>query len=76
VAAEIQGHTDSESSRSSNRILSIRRAEATRDYLVQKGIDSERLAPRGFGETDPIADNDTEAGRARNRRVVFSLRTL
>ena len=76
VAADIQGHTDSESGARSNRRLSIRRAEATRDFLATQGVAAERLQPRGFGEDDPVGDNATEAGRARNRRVVFALRPL
>lgn len=76
VAADIRGYTDSESGERSNRRLSIRRAEATRDYLATLGVAAERLAPRGFGEADPVGDNATEAGRARNRRVVFALRPL
>ena len=74
ASAEIRGHTDSEGDARGNRTLSTRRAEATRDYLVQKGVDAARLAPRGSGETEPVASNDTEDGRARNRRVVFTLR--
>ena len=76
IAAEIKGFTDDEGGRRTNRILSIRRAEATRDYLVSKGVDAARLTPRGNGSADPVADNGTEAGRARNRRVVFALRSL
>ncbi len=74
VAADLKGYTDSEGDARGNRTLSTRRAEATRDYLVQKGVDAARFAPRGGGETDPVADNATEAGRARNRRVAFTLR--
>ena len=76
VGADIRGHTDSESGARSNTRLSIRRAEATRDYLATQGVAAERLQPRGSGEDDPIGDNATEAGRARNRRVVFALRPL
>ncbi|HEX9952924.1 MAG TPA: OmpA family protein [Rubricoccaceae bacterium] len=76
VGADIWGHTDSEGDRAPNRTLSTRRAEATRDYLAQTGVDADRLRPRGVGEAEPVADNDTEAGRARNRRVVFALRPL
>ena len=76
VGADIRGHTDSEGGRASNRTLSTRRAEATRDYLARAGVDADRLRPRGAGEAEPVADNDSDAGRARNRRVVFSLRPL
>lgn len=76
VAAEVQGHTDSQGGDAANQALSQTRAEAVRDYLTGKGATSAQLTPRGYGETEPIADNDTAEGRARNRRVVFSLRTL
>jgi outer membrane protein OmpA-like peptidoglycan-associated protein len=67
---EIEGHTDSVGSEESNFNLSRGRAESVRDYLVQNGIKSERvIAARGFGETKPVADNETAAGRQVNRRV-------
>ena len=67
---EIEGHTDSVGSEESNLNLSRGRAESVRDYLVQSGIKSERvIAARGFGESTPVADNATAAGRQVNRRV-------
>ncbi|MEP7269942.1 MAG: OmpA family protein [Acidobacteriota bacterium] len=67
---EIEGHTDSVGSEESNLTLSRERAESVRDYLVESGIKIERLiAARGFGETKPVADNETAAGRQVNRRV-------
>jgi OOP family OmpA-OmpF porin len=51
--------------------LSQRRAEAVRDYLVSRGVDVERMTAKGYGMTQPVADNKTKAGRARNRRVVM-----
>ena len=75
VGAEVQGHTDSQGGDASNQRLSQRRAEAVEAYLVEQGVEAEALAPRGFGEAEPIADNSTADGRARNRRVVFALRT-
>lgn len=67
---EIEGHTDSVGSDESNLSLSRGRAESVRDYLVQNGIKSERvIAARGFGESKPVADNETAAGRQVNRRV-------
>ena len=56
-----------------NLELSRRRAESVRTYLVGNGIDEDRLEAVGLGETQPIADNATEAGKQENRRVVFRL---
>ncbi len=66
---EIQGHTDSRGNENYNMALSVKRAEAIRDSLIDKGIDASRLSTKGFGETMPIAPNDTEENMARNRRV-------
>lgn len=67
---EIEGHTDSVGSESSNQTLSLGRAEAVREYLVQNGVKSElMLAALGFGESKPVADNETASGRQVNRRV-------
>jgi len=68
---EIQGHTDSVGSESYNQALSERRANTVKTYLVSLGIAARRIATRGFGETQPVADNATAAGRAENRRVVI-----
>jgi OOP family OmpA-OmpF porin len=68
----VEGHTDSQGKAKANQKLSAQRAEAVRTYLVENdGIDPERLMAEGFGDTQPIADNDTEEGRAQNRRVEF-----
>lgn len=67
----IEGHTDSIGSDAYNAKLSQRRAQAVRDYLVNKGISSSRLTSEGFGESRPVADNDTTLGRAKNRRTEF-----
>ena len=69
IAAEIQGHTDSQGAESMNRDLSERRAMAVRDFLVENGIDPDRLTYKGYGESKPVASNDTPEGRAKNRRV-------
>ena len=67
---EIEGHTDSVGSDESNLNLSRGRAGSVRDYLVQNGVKSERvIATSGFGESKPVADNETAAGRQVNRRV-------
>jgi outer membrane protein OmpA-like peptidoglycan-associated protein len=70
LRVEIQGHTDSQGSASANLSLSQRRAEAVRNYLVNvHGVPPWRLVAQGYGESSPVASNDTEAGRAANRRV-------
>ena len=71
---EIGGHTDSQGSAGLNRRLSLARAEAVRDALAARGVARARLVARGYGESAPIAPNDTAEGRARNRRIAF--RTL
>jgi outer membrane protein OmpA-like peptidoglycan-associated protein len=70
---EIQGHTDGKGRPAYNLDLSQRRADAVRDYLIARGVAAERLISKGYGLTVPIATNDTEAGRATNRRVEFLL---
>lgn len=71
VKAEIAGHTDSRGTDAYNQKLSERRANAVRNMLIQRfGIDAGRLTAVGYGESKPVASNDTEAGRAENRRVV------
>ena len=65
----IEGHTDARGSDQRNQQLSQQRAEAVRDYLVQRGVDTQRLAAVGRGEASPIADNESAEGRATNRRV-------
>jgi len=66
---EMEGHTDSVGSDEFNQQLSENRAGAVRDYFLQQGIASNNLTARGFGETTPVASNDTAEGRQRNRRV-------
>jgi OOP family OmpA-OmpF porin len=69
IKVEVQGHTDSTGKAEYNQRLSERRAQSVVNYLVGKGIAAERLIPRGYGLTRPIASNNTAEGRARNRRV-------
>lgn len=69
---EVAGHTDAIGSQAYNLELSQRRADAVRRYLVEKGV-TNVLTARGYGEDQPIADNDTDAGRAQNRRVVLRI---
>ena len=70
-AIEVQGHTDSVGADAYNLGLSQRRAESVRDYLVERGVPASRLKATGFGETQPIESNETEEGRALNRRVTL-----
>jgi OOP family OmpA-OmpF porin len=69
VKVEVAGHTDSVGTDAYNMGLSLRRAESVRNYLVDKGIAADRLTVRGYGESQPVADNATDAGRFQNRRV-------
>ncbi len=71
IQVRIEGHTDSQGNDAFNLKLSQRRAESVRTYLVKKGVADDRMVPQGYGETIPIADNRTSAGRAENRRVEF-----
>ena len=68
---EVIGHTDSKGTDAYNQTLSERRATAVTNYLQSHNINSSRLMAKGMGETDPVATNDTEDGRAQNRRVEF-----
>ena len=69
TTVRIIGHTDSTGSDAVNGPLSVNRASATRDYLVSRGVAMNRIAIDGHGSREPIASNDTAAGRAKNRRV-------
>jgi len=70
---QVEGHTDSTGSESYNMELSTRRAETVKSLLVQRGVDSARILTLAFGETAPIASNDTDYGRAQNRRVEIKV---
>lgn len=74
LLVEINAHTDNVGSDQFNQHLSDERASSVVKYLVSIGIEPSRLIPQGFGETSPVAPNDTEEGRALNRRVEFRLR--
>jgi len=70
----VDGHTDNVGKKSANQKLSTQRAAAVVTYLVKvKNVDKNRLGSRGFGDTQPIADNKTDEGRAKNRRVDFTV---
>jgi len=66
---EISGHTDNVGNPKSNKVLSERRAQACRDYLISKGVDGSRVEAVGYGDEQPIAPNNTEEGRQKNRRI-------
>lgn len=69
----IYGHTDSKGTDQYNQALSERRANSVRSYLISKGISGSRMFSMGVGEAEPRASNDTDAGRAENRRVEFAI---
>jgi OOP family OmpA-OmpF porin len=73
LRAEIAGHTDASGPDEYNQRLSQQRSESVQQYLVSQGIDRNRLVARGYGESRPVADNSTDAGRERNRRVEFNV---
>src|SRR5205085_5283738 len=68
---EVQGHTDSRGSDDYNMKLSERRAAEVSDYLRSRGVTASRLTTKGYGESAPVSDNNTDDGRAQNRRVTF-----
>jgi len=69
VRISVEGHTDAVGSEEYNEKLSVRRAEAVFRYLVNHGVTPERMEVTGYGQARPVADNDSESGRAQNRRV-------
>ncbi len=73
IKVEIAGHTDNIGSREFNLSLSQKRAENVANYLISKGISRDRIVAKGYGFDKPIASNDTEEGRAKNRRVEFKI---
>ncbi len=70
---EIAGHTDSDGDEANNLALSQQRADAVRNYLIKKGIASNRIVAHGFGESRPIAENTTESGKQQNRRTEIKV---
>ena len=73
VKISIEGHTDNEGNAAYNAELSKNRARAVYDYLVEAGVDAGRLSYKGYGDTQPVATNDTEASRALNRRTEIKV---
>lgn len=74
VSIRIEGHTDNTGPELLNQTLSQERADAVRNYLIQRGIDGSRLEARGYGPSRPVASNDTPEGRSENRRVEFIIK--
>lgn len=72
-SVRIIGHTDSQGNATTNLGLSLQRANAVREYLVNKGVNRSLLSTNGLGSTQPIAENNTEEGRRRNRRIEFEV---
>jgi outer membrane protein OmpA-like peptidoglycan-associated protein len=66
----VEGHTDNKGGPSYNMNLSLNRANAVKKVLLSQGIAENRIQVKGYGDTNPVADNSTESGRAKNRRVV------
>ncbi len=73
IKIEISGHTDNKGNENHNKVLSEKRAKAIFDYLVAKGITSSRMTYAGYASTKPIANNDSEEGRALNRRTEIKI---
>ena len=73
IRITINGHTDNVGTPAYNQTLSANRAQAVYNYLVNANIASDRLAFRGYGQDKPIADNNSEAGRQKNRRIAFEI---
>ena len=72
VNVEVGGYTDNTGRTATNVRLSEARANAVRDYMIEKGVDGGRITAKGYGQENPVADNATAAGRAANRRVELS----
>ena len=73
ITIELSAHTDDVGNDDSNLKLSDKRAKSVMDYMVSKGIKAERLAAKGYGETQPLVPNDSDENRAKNRRVQFKI---
>ena len=71
IQLRIEGHTDSSGGAGYNEKLSLKRAKSVRDYLLERGIEKPKISLQGFGESQPLEPNDTEAHRAKNRRVTL-----
>ena len=74
ASIEIAGHTDGDGGDAFNQTLSEKRAQAVMDYLVKAGLPADHFTATGYGSTKPVASNDTEEGKAQNRRIEFVVR--
>ncbi len=74
ASIEIAGHTDADGEDGFNQALSEKRAQAVMDYLVKAGLPADRFTAVGYGSTQPIASNETDEGKAQNRRIEFVVR--
>lgn len=73
VSIEIGGHTDDTGKPEFNLKLSYERAQSVANYMIKRGVDALRIQSKGYGITEPVAANDTEEGRAKNRRTEFKI---
>jgi len=73
IRVAIEGHTDNTGTPAGNQKLSEKRAAAVKAYLAKQGVSEDRMSTSGYGQSKPIADNKTSAGRAANRRVEFKI---
>ena len=73
VHIEVSGHTDNVGGNQFNQTLSENRAKAVQQYLIVNGINAGRLTAKGYGETEPVATNDTDENRSKNRRTEFKI---
>jgi outer membrane protein OmpA-like peptidoglycan-associated protein len=76
VTVSVDGYTDSIGTEEYNQRLSVRRANAVKEYLEKQGVAASRMTARGFGESNPVATNETAEGRAQNRRVELIVMVL
>jgi outer membrane protein OmpA-like peptidoglycan-associated protein len=74
IQVEVGGHTDNVGSSAVNERLSAQRAAKVKDYLVSKGIEASRMTVKGYSYNEPVADNATTEGRAKNRRATFKVK--
>jgi OOP family OmpA-OmpF porin len=74
ASIEVNGHTDGDGDDAANQALSEKRAQAVVDFMVKAGLPADRFKATGFGSSQPVADNSTDEGKAKNRRIDFLVR--